>query len=233
MMFSNSGRVATSCQGSHTDRLTPSDSTTETAAMAPKNHSRRSLPPHHQTGHRDRDHADPDVLPRQGRALVAADPVCEEGEPGRHRCGPEVAVHGGALVAELQGRPHPARDVGRAGECEPGRVGQQHHGGGRGGGQSHHHPAGVGTQRLAVADAVAEEQYRGHGTGDADQEQDLGAHEELDHQEQPEHQADGHRAAPTAEQQLVDTGHQERGHHNHPSMRWASDRLTSTSGENP
>ena len=42
MTFSRSGRSATSCHGSHTDRLTPSDNATETTVIAPKNHRRRS-----------------------------------------------------------------------------------------------------------------------------------------------------------------------------------------------
>ena len=43
MMFWKTGWPASTCHGSQTDRLTPSESTTETTVIVPKNQSLRSL----------------------------------------------------------------------------------------------------------------------------------------------------------------------------------------------
>ena len=174
-------------------------------------------------GDDDNEDAEPEVVRGQNRALVAADPLEvgrseEERARGRRRRGQEL-VEGGAAQGKDRIRPDGPGKVGRAGQGEPHRIGQQDDRGDSAGDKAADGMARTRPERGEVVDGpIANNEHEAHEARGHHDEQDLGPDEELHGDEEPGGDPDGQGGPSLSEDQFVQAGPKRGGTTARPSM---------------
>ncbi len=133
----------------------------------------------------------------------------------------------------MLGHTAPERWAG-TGQGEPHRVGEQDAGRGRGGDQTHRGVVNAAPElgRMPEGGSDDDDADADH-RGDGHDHQDLGADEELEGDQQPEHHPDPYRTTTPSDQQLVQAGHDQRRDEGHPEHQVGVGETDQDEGREP